>query len=1071
MKLQYCLITILLPLLSQAQITGKVVSQKGDPVSNATLSIQKRSTITTPNGSFIIHLSNADTLTVSHTGFITKKIFVSPFTAASLVITLEENILLLSDVIINTGYQSVTRQSTTGSVVQIDNTLVNRRVSTNILDRLEGITSGVVFNAGSVISGTRMSNELTGISIRGRSTLDENVNADPLIILDNFPYEGNIANINPNDVESVTVLKDAAAAAIWGARSGNGVIVITTKKGRNNQKMKVEFNSNITVGEKPNLFYSKNFLPSADYIDLETLLFNKGFFDNDVVSSGHPMLSPVVEILLKQKSGIITSSDAQTQLSALKSNDVRNNFIKYVYRKSVKQQYSVNIRGGNSSSSYSFTAGYDDNLENLIRDSYKRFTLNSQYVFTPLKSIDITASIIYSKSLTGSNTTQSSYGRVKVGAKYGDLFPYGRLADDQGIPLPVAKNYRAGYLDSLRNTGFLDWSYRPLDEISFSDNTNDLDNLVLRGAVKYRLSSSLNLEMQYQRQSQHSLNRNLEGLQTYSTRSAINQFYNPAANTAALKYPVPKGALLDLYNTFVASSNIRLQGNYNHTFNVHEINAIGGAEIREVTNSAYDRKSYGYDDATGTSVTNLNFSTSFPINPTGSATLSQLAGGISETVNRYVSYYANTDYTYKRRYSVSISGRKDGANIFGVKINDKITPLWSTGIGWDISNEGFYKSRLLPYLKFRASFGYNGNVYNAAAYLTAQYRTSALTGLPYATIISPPNPELRWERVRNINTGIDFRSKGERISGTFEVYRKEGLDLIEAAPLSPSTGFVSFKGNAAQTRTKGFDLSLTTFNTKSRLKWTTDILLSYASDKVIHVDKTYTSKILVGSSTVGTPDFAGLLPIEGKSVFGVYSYRWGGIDNNGNPLGYLNDTLSTDYLNILAKSSTENLVFHGSSRPLWFGGFRNTLSWKNISVSANITFKFAYYFRRSSISLNYQDNISSVYTNADYIKRWQKAGDETITSVPSPVYPSNTNRNDFYQGASVLIEKGDHIRFKDIAIQYSFNKSIQLYIYINNIGLLWRANKEGIDPDFNDNGVIRTIPDPRTYSAGCRINF
>ena len=320
----------------------------------------------------------------------------------------------------------------------------------------------------------------------------------------------------------------------------------------------------------------------------------------------------------------------------------------------------------------------------------------------------------------------------------------------------------------------------------------------------------------------------------------------------------------------------------------------------------------------------------------------------------------------------------------------------------------------------------------------------------------------------------------ELISGTFEVYQKDGIDLIEPAPLAVSTGFTSFKGNAAHTRTKGFDLSLNTHITRGIIKWDNYFLLSYAKDKVIHVDKNYTAKTLVGNSTVGTTDFAGLLAIEGKPLYGVYSYRWAGIDNNGNPIGYLNDTASTDYLNIITKATIDDLLFHGTSRPLWFGSMRNSFSWKNISLSANIIFKLSYYFRRSSASLNYPDNISSADVHMDYTRRWQQPGDEQFTSVPAIIYPSNTSRNDLYQGSDVLVERGDHIRLQDISLQYTLDKSsfkklpvenMRLYLYANNIGILWKANRAGIDPDFNDNGVGRTMPAPVTISAGCRIFF
>jgi hypothetical protein len=243
----------------------------------------------------------------------------------------------------------------------------------------------------------------------------------------------------------------------------------------------------------------------------------------------------------------------------------------------------------------------------------------------------------------------------------------------------------------------------------------------------------------------------------------------------------------------------------------------------------------------------------------------------------------------------------------------------------------------------------------------------------------------------------------------------------------------------------------------------------------------FNAKSLAGNGFFGSPEYAGLLPVVGKPLYGIYSYRWGGLDQNGNPQGYIGDKLSTDYQQILSEASLDNLVFSGSSRPLWFGSIRNTVSWKGISVSANITFKVDYYFRRSSISLNYADNIMGNLVHADYYQRWQQPGDEAHTSIPALVYPSDDNRNDFYKGSSVLVDPGDHIRLQDVDLQYTFTKQalrklplsqVQLYVYACNLGILWRANDQGIDPDYNDNGNgSRIIPTPKTISMGLRISF
>ncbi|HEY8660843.1 MAG TPA: SusC/RagA family TonB-linked outer membrane protein [Hanamia sp.] len=1094
MKLIIGVMAILLPLLSVTaqeippgkMISGKILSAStGLPVAGATLTLLHQGTTVSTNASGIFSIplaSSNDDLTVSHIGFLSIKIGVSNNTSSHLVITLQDTAIKLDEAVVNTGYQSIPKERATGSFVHIDNALINRSVSTNILDRLQGVTSGLIFNAGSINAGTRLANEQTGITIRGRSTIDEKISADPLIVLDNFPYEGDINNINPDDIESITILKDAAAASIWGARAANGVIVLTTKKGKLSLRPKVLLNSSITFSRKPDLSYSKNFLSAPGFIDVETFLFNKGYFDADINNLDEkPMLSPVVEILLKQQSGSLSAAETQAQLNILRQQDVRHDFLQYVYRPALQSKLSINIRGGSANASWSLTAGYDKNLDVLVRNDYSRFTINSINSFIPVKNLEFTAAIIYSGSIKYDNTSTSAYGSIHAGSKYGNLYPYAKLADDQGNPLAITNRYRAGYIDSISNVaGFLDWHYRPLDEIRFADNSSGINSLILRGEIKYRFSSSLDASVQYQRQAQTTSNSNLQDINTYTARNWINLFYNAANGT----YPLPKGGYLVLYNEALSANNFRAQVNYNQSFHsMHTINAIAGAELREINTSAIARNSFGYDPATGSSVDNLNYEDYFPLNPSGYnyASIPSPFGGVLETTNRFISYFANAGYTYREKYTATFSGRKDGANLFGVKTNDKITPLWSAGLGWHISKENFYRLPWLPYLKLRASYGANGNVYNANAYLTAKYATSSLTGLPYAVITSPPNPELRWEKVRNLNLGIDFRSKQAVISGSIEMFRKDGVDLITSALLAPSTGFSSFKGNAAGMITKGIDLTLNTRNIRGIIEWNTTFLLSHTQEKITRIDQVFDAKALTGNGFFGSPEFAGLLPVVGKPLFGIYSYRWGGLDKNGNPLGYLDDTLSTNYQGIVSRASLDNLVFNGSSRPLWFGSLRNTVSWKGLSFSANITFKLGYYFRRSSVSLNYADNIQGNTVHSDYYQRWQQVGDENHTNIPALVYPSDDNRNNFYKGSSVLIEKGDHIRLQDISLQYTFGKQnfnklpfeqVQLYMYINNLGILWRANKQGIDPDFNDNGYgSRMIPAAKTISLGLKLSF
>ena len=1085
----YIVLAMLWPVLnSQAQdipavpkttitLSGKISNEKGEGLPGASVKVKRSSagTVSDAEGHFrLTQVPLHAVITITFIGYLPQEL-ATDGTGKVLSIMLQPASKQLEEVIVNTGYQEVPLERATGSYDYIDKDLFNRRVSTSVLDRLEGLSSGLIFNRN-----TLTPNEQLGISIRGRSTLDSRVNPDPLIVLDNFPYEGDISNINPNDVESITILKDAAAASIWGARAGNGVIVITTKKGRYATPLQIEVNSNVTVGAKPDLFYSADFINSADFIEAERFLYSKGFFDADINNTiSSPSVSPVVELFEKQAVGLLTQADAEAQINALKGLDVRNDFTRYVYRQKVNRQHAVSLRGGGINTSFNLAVGYDQNQDNLVRNGYNRITVSSLNTFRPAKDLELTAGLNYVQSHINRNGNGSAFGSIISGGKYA-LLPYARLADQQGNPLPVEKDFREAYVKDARALGFHDWQYRPLEEIQLANNTSSVNDLHVRAGAKYNFTSYLNAGLQYVYERQLSDSRDYRSQQTYYTRNLLNQFSQRDPATGAFLYPFPEGGILYQGNNVLNLHNIRGQLNFNRNIgSKHALNAIAGAERRERLTEGYSRTSYGYDDELGTAVNNINYGVSYPRNPSGSATIPPPSGSVNGTTNRFISYYANAAYTYSNRYTFSISGRKDGANIFGVRTNERITPLWSAGLAWDINREPFYKIAFLPYLKLRATYGFSGNVYNTSAYLTAQYYSSSLTGNRYALITSPPNPELSWEKVRNANLGIDFGLTKNVVTGSIEAYIKDGLDLIQSIPLAPSSGYYSFKGNAASARTTGMDITLNTRNMDGAFKWQTAVLMSLQKDKVIRFDNEYSVRQLVGSSvSPGTSEAGGLFAVTGKPLFGVYSYRWAGFDpQTGDPQGYLNGQVSKDYLAIINNARPDSIVFHGSSRPGLFGAFRNTFSFKGFEVSANITYKLRYYFRKNTGSTNYQDVLNNNGLHSDFSQRWQKPGDEVFATLPSMIYPNDNNRSAFFKASEANIEKGDHIRFQDISISYNLNKNLwkskmpvntRIYLYANNLGLIWKANKAGLDPDY----LTRfSYPEPRSLGFGFRTSF
>jgi TonB-linked SusC/RagA family outer membrane protein len=1061
-QILYGLLLFSYPLISSCQsitINGKIIDENGKPIPNATITIKQsnKKTISDQYGLFTIHDSRlTDTLIVSAVGYETTE---EPNNVRGLItITLKRKITTLAEVIVSTGYQDLPQERATGSFEKIDADLLNRSVSTDFLSRLEGVSS-VYFDKRGIGSGA--------FSIRGRSTIF--ANAVPLIVVDNFPYDGDINNINPDDIESITILKDAAAASIWGVRAGNGVIVINTKKGKYKKSPALQFNSSITIGKKPDLFYAPA-ISSSDFIDVETFLFGKGFYNGDISNSTtRPPISPVVEILAKRRAGQLSATDSATQIDALRKLDVRNDLLKYFYRNSFTQQYTLSYSGGSDNMTYFLSAGYDRIFPNLLRNNSNRITFNSAASYTPVKFLEFTVSAVYTgiQSLSGNPAQNITSGGNK------SLYPYAQLADENGNPLPIIKDYRYSFIDTAGAGKLLDWKYRPLQELNEANNKTNQSDYRFDFTTSFKYNDHFSLAVLYRFEKQTAETKNLYSQNTYIVRNLVNRFYNPATN----KYGVPLGEIMDRSFSSLLSHNGRLQANYSQTWQgVQDITAIAGAEIKQTQMQSSLYRVYGYSDDVLT-YTNVDLIDNLPVYG-GLASSQPIPNpeNFSAGVLRFVSLFANAAYTYNKKYTASFSARRDASNLFGVASNQKWVPLWSSGLSWQLDKEKFYRWNRLPYLRLRLTYGYNGNVDNSlSAFTTLRYTSGALfTSQQYAIVQNPPNPELQWEKTAVLNFGLDFSFKNDRISGSLEYYRKTGKDLIGFSPVDPTTGVQSttltftFKGNVAAMKGNGFDLILNTHNLIGKLKWTSNLIFDYAASKVTRylLANTNASSFLNYGTSIN--------PVPGRPLYAIYSYPWAGLDPaTGDPQGFLNGVVSKNYT-ALTNVTVDDLVYKGSAVPLFFGSLRNTFSWKNFSLSANILFKLDYYFRRTSVS--YTSLFNNWIGHSDYIKRWQKPGDENFTNVPSLIYPnSNVNRDNFYISSEPLVERGDHIRLQDIALSYSIPgmkkklpfKNLQVYTYMDNIGILWKANKAGLDPDYFSGGY----PLPFTISFGIKTNF
>lgn len=1038
-------------------LSGRVTDAGGHPLIGATVRIRgtQQGAQADATGKFEIKDVPPDAIVqVSFTGYQQQELYLGGRQLLDVVLTASSN--ELSEVeVVSTGYQKLPRERATGSFAFVDNKLLNRSVSTNVLDRLDGVVSGVIFNKqANKIGGLSSNGGDPSISIRGRSTLF--ANTEPLIILDNFPYEGDPANINPNDIESVTVLKDAAAASIWGVRAGNGVIVMTSKKGKLNHSPVVSLNTNITIQEKPNIDAIPQ-ISSADYVALERTLFNNGSYDLYLNFLPYIVQSPVIDILDKERSGGITHANAETQLAELSAIDYKKDYKKYFLRNQTNQQYNLSVNGGNSHDQYYISGGFDRNVYSQIPNDYNRFTLNARNINKMYDDrLEFTTDLLFIKSKSQTNPDP-----------YLAIYPYEKIVDEKGNPLPVVRSWRQSYKDMYSNSNLLDWNYYPLKERKNNGNKTELSDYKINLGVSYKIIKNiLSFGVYYQYQ-QGNINQTIErGTDTYSTRLLINQYAQLDPN-GTITYPIPLGAIRSYTITEYKSNSGRLQLNYHKVVNkIHEINALAGFEVKSNKSYAISNILYGYNSENATSIP-VDFFTKFPTRIGGGSFSIPNFYGQNGLTDRFVSYYANASYIFNSKYMFSISGRRDESNLFGVKANQRGVPLYSLGVSWEISKEDFYKLSFLPYLRFRLTDGYNGNLSKTlSSYTTARTGQINQYYFPTQEIINPPNPQLGWEKIHVINAAVDFRFQHDRLTGSLEFYYKNGENLFGNTPLAPQTGTNLFTGNTSSMKTKGVDVVINSVNIKGKISWTTNFNLSFVKDKIT----SYKYQAGVNSYYV-SKNFSN--PLVGKPYSAIFAYPFAGLDTLGNPQGYLNGKISEDYSAILNSTDINELKYIGTSTPTAFGSIRNVVSFYNFEMSFNITYKLGYYFRRGSY------NSSSVsYQQADFEKRWKVPGDEKNTNVPGFQYPADGQRDQFYNGSTILVDKGDHFRLQDIQVGYNIVcknstlpfTNIRLYGYASNIGIIWRANQHKLDPDYVGNSAY-TIPNPRSYSIGINANF
>ena len=1040
----------------------------GQAVEGASVSVDKSHARTDKEGRFTISVDKpTGVLIIKHIGYKEQRVAYEN-TSTLLNIALQANEKLIEEVeVVSTGYQKIPKERATGSFEFIDSALFNRKVSTDFLSRLEDVVPGLA----TIKYRPNNRGDLLNMNIRGQSTLMSE--AWPLVVIDGIPYEnrfgdlgyGTFNNINPNDIENVTVLKDAAAASIWGARAGNGVIVITTKRAKFNERANLSVNSNISIKQKPDLYYMPQ-MRTTDYIDLIQELFNAGRFDWDLDDwASNP--EPIIKMMDQERKHIITKGELDAQLDQLRGLDIRDDFLKYIYRESVNQQYSLRLNAGGDKVNTSIGIGFDKNLEELVNSRYNRWNLQSNTQIKATDRLSINFGITYTESKKNSSFRSAAYNGLANGVSN---WPYMQFADPEGRPITVdMPGFSHAFRDTVAAGRLMSWDYIPLEEIHQTRQTQLNRDMMANFSATYILPFGLSITGLYAYQRNLNPIEDWYGIASNVQRSRLNDF--ASWNLEEVTWNIPKG---DYYGERLWNSRVhhsRLTSTFERQWDRHDLSLFGGFDIRAMEKDFRTVQYEGFDPETGSFQSMAHGKTVPVLNGLFGTDKLPDNNFYQDLHNRFVSYYINGAYTHNKRYIISGSARKDASNLFGVKTNDKGQPFWSVGGAWVLSKESFIDENLFSLLKLRITYGYNGNVNTGVSAYPIIYlspRPNTITGENYAEMSTPPNPQLRWERVGNLNLGLDFGIKNNVLSGSVEYYRKTPTDLIAAGRIDPTTGFLSMRINTANLDTRGWDVSLHA-KPVSNSNWLWNSNLVFSTSKTM-VTKAFLANN-IARNNVSKPLSVLQTPIEGMNLFSLLSYSWAGLDpEEGTPMGYLNGEVSKNY-SAITGGKVETLVNHGSQIPVYFGSWRNSVRYKLLELSWNISYQLGHKMIRSSF-IN-SEFLDLKFGHRDYQYRWQKPGDELTTVVPAFTYPNNSMGSDFYRSSSALVENAGHIKLRDIQMnlrvpqmaRYGM-KDLRVYAYLQNLGTIWKANKHGIDPEFG-----KWYPDPLMTSFGLSFNF
>ncbi|MBX2930789.1 MAG: TonB-dependent receptor [Chitinophagaceae bacterium] len=1049
-KLAYLLLSICISAgIATAQsgrtVTGVVSDDNGKPVADASVVVKgtQLGTTTDAKGSFTIHSvpASAKTLEISSYGYETRTVSIGTGTVSvTLKSSADEE---LGEVVVSVPYGIVKKKAFTGSETTVGATSIKKQQVTSVTKVLEGLVPGLQATNGGGAPGAGASILIRGIGSYSGSSA-------PLYVVNGVPYDGSISSISTDDIETVTILKDASAAALYGSRAANGVIMITTKSGK---KGKAKVSVTVRQGFMSRGIPEYDRLDQKQYYEMtwEAIKNAQMYGANaaDPVTAGQTASQQLIGGGLIYNAYNVANNvlvDPVTgKLNSAASLRWTDSWEKELFKVAPRTNVNVNVSGGDGKSDYFLSLGYLNEDGTVKYTNYKRYNLrmnvNTQATEWLKAGIEIDGAMSSRSDAIGQGGGTAGSSAFFFSRSVAPIYPVYEYDPITGAPVmdPITGKQRFDWGGNGSNMGTRPYlgNVNPLGALVLDDRSNSVFNGNGNTYLEIKFLKDFKLRTSF-------------GMNIWSARSTTyqnNQFGDASVNG---------GRSTKSFETQI-SYTINEVLSWAKSYGNHNVSALAGHENYKYKDNYVSANKQGFQFPGQTELNN------------GSDIFGQPSSG--EDHHRMESYFANVQYNYDQKYLFSASFRTDGSSRFRKAI--RWGKFYSVGAGWMISQEDFLKNvNWINELKFKVSYGEQGNENIGLFYpYRLYYYANGVGG--YTPPSRPAATDLKWEGNRTFNIGFDFAFFKRRLQGTVEYFNRVSNDLLFDVPQPISTGYLSAFQNIGTLKNTGIEIQLG-YNIirKKNFDWRADLNLTHYKNKF--------TKLPPGQRENGIVSGTKKL-MEGRSMYDFWLVEFAGVNAATGEAMFYKDVLGTDGKptgqRVLTNSYSEaanSRGYHGSAIPDFYGGLTNSFRYKNFDLSFLFTFSYGSKFYDGNYSNLMHIGEFGQAWSTDILNRWQKPGD--ITNVPRVQNGVQATQ----AGTSTrFLMDGSYLNFKNITLSYTLPKNVtdklkisgvQIFGNVDNVVLF--SAKKGMNPQLNFSGVNdATYPPFRTVTFGINVNL